>query len=564
MEEGFKDTSHPRILAATLLSDWVFSQHPKSVHQVIDLILDGLGLRYLLTSSNRRFGQGTALILPPKCGNEELVSYCFSMLQTKPPMDYEIDIVDLIKANSSVERAMNFWMQNVLGDVKDRGYWLQVGLHLGLLSQLDIDQLHTIMSDEPTSVTRLSTLLRGRRGDYCSSTEELFNSTLGAILAGVIKPLRQRRPDSILDLISHVLDPARYSMVFDMRHPIALQQFWASGQTMPFEKLNIEHIKSVPLYTKSQQCLEVAEIAIVEADRSTDEWASDLTPWDNLVEKVRSLWGDSWAVYQLANTAAGIKSTKETCIDATSLFETSKSLCRRARYARLRSGSPQWWHKQADLALVPADKMFLSLLLLNWASSTTLLANIDLIGSLLDSLTQQEWITLISSLRNCTPTSHGYGTSGLIAFNRDTLPPTLSLRAATAFALRAKQQQAKYIYKKYLSDYDGVDPIILEFCQREALDLENITSASWSPNLELIARSYSEGATFDTYAFQQIVRRSNIDKLPLEVAEQIVSHADHYPGHLVPLHGRIDRLRTEHATRQLKHRQYKSFPIVLP
>ena len=33
---------------------------------------------------------------------------------------------------------------------------------------------------------------------------------------------------------------------------------------------------------------------------------------------------------------------------------------------------------------------------------------------------------------------------------------------------------------------------------------------------------------------------------------------------LVPLHGRIDRLRTEHATRQLKHRQYKSFPTVLP
>src|SRR5208283_1437826 len=49
-EEGYSLISHPRILAATLLSDWVFAQHPKSVKEVIHLILDGIGLRFILNS----------------------------------------------------------------------------------------------------------------------------------------------------------------------------------------------------------------------------------------------------------------------------------------------------------------------------------------------------------------------------------------------------------------------------------------------------------------------------------------------------------------------------------
>src|SRR5262249_51686052 len=46
-EEGYRYLSHPRNLAVMLLSDWVFTQHPKSVQQVLDLIFDGDGLRYV-------------------------------------------------------------------------------------------------------------------------------------------------------------------------------------------------------------------------------------------------------------------------------------------------------------------------------------------------------------------------------------------------------------------------------------------------------------------------------------------------------------------------------------
>ena len=102
-EEGYCLISHPRVLAATLLSDWLFKQHPKSVRVVVELILDGLGLRYVLPSNSRRIGSGNPLVLPKGCGQEELIKHCFKILGDAPPKDYALDVIDLLKANATTD-----------------------------------------------------------------------------------------------------------------------------------------------------------------------------------------------------------------------------------------------------------------------------------------------------------------------------------------------------------------------------------------------------------------------------------------------------------------------------
>jgi len=82
-EEQLRVVSYPRLLAATLLSDWVFTQNPKSVQQVAELITNDSGLRLLLASFRRgsafrsRNAAPTELTLPPKCGRDELFSHLF-------------------------------------------------------------------------------------------------------------------------------------------------------------------------------------------------------------------------------------------------------------------------------------------------------------------------------------------------------------------------------------------------------------------------------------------------------------------------------------------------------
>ena len=87
---GFNVISHPRMLAATLLGDWVFTQNPRSVQQVVELTLQKESLRYVLAPfENRRIRPGVQnpLVLPPRCGRDELIKRCFEMLRGAPPRD---------------------------------------------------------------------------------------------------------------------------------------------------------------------------------------------------------------------------------------------------------------------------------------------------------------------------------------------------------------------------------------------------------------------------------------------------------------------------------------------
>jgi hypothetical protein len=75
-------------------------------------------------------------------------------------------------------------------------------------------------------------------------------------------------------------------------------------------------------------------------------WATNLSPWNNLVEIIRQGWGDVWICFHFANIASGIKSSSETYKEFSDLLDHSKDLCKRARYARLRAGQYSWWESK--------------------------------------------------------------------------------------------------------------------------------------------------------------------------------------------------------------------------
>jgi hypothetical protein len=73
VEEPFSHTSHPLVLAAMLLADWVFSQHPKSVATLVGLLLRGSGLRAVAAAMGPRARPNATLVLPKSSGRDELV-----------------------------------------------------------------------------------------------------------------------------------------------------------------------------------------------------------------------------------------------------------------------------------------------------------------------------------------------------------------------------------------------------------------------------------------------------------------------------------------------------------
>ena len=279
-EDGYKLVSHPRILAATLLSDWVFTQHPKSVQEVVALILDGIGLRYVLASNRRRVASGSPLVLPKGCGNTELLGRCFDVLESDPPRDYALDLLDLIGANAAPEEAVQHWrskMQNQNGASKAR--WIEFGLHLGALSRLGLDELEAILQDlDASSVLR--SLFRARRFDYFERNSESYALAIQAVLNREASGSRHPRSQNVLEVLDRSLSADRYAAAFSSPHPIPLSEILKSGvyigdTRVMISDLSAEGMPAAPDFPEVAKCRETilaAEVSIVARSCTNDVW----------------------------------------------------------------------------------------------------------------------------------------------------------------------------------------------------------------------------------------------------------------------------------------------------
>jgi len=348
---NFRRLSHPRTLAAILLSDWVFSQHPRSVSEVVKLITDGLGLRYLLASPSRRVGSGPAVVLPKRSGNDELVNKCFNMLRSNPARDFALDIIDLIRGNASKDEIQQKWNSEVQRtSAQGKATWFEYGLHLGVLALASGEMLDPLLSDARSDPALLPWLFRARRTEYIEVSEDRCAAMVDLILNGHIKHARPGK--SIIGTFAEVLSPWRYRAVEEYPRDAPLSAAWDGRRFSPIQ-LNSYRQDSAVL----AKCASVVRSAIEMSNKTVEEWSTQIAPWDALVETARAEWGDRWQLSILANAAAGIRSKTETCSIFSNLFDHSVSLCRRVRYARLRAGSAAWWGRTFERAVEPHERV---------------------------------------------------------------------------------------------------------------------------------------------------------------------------------------------------------------
>ena len=81
------------------------------MHKVAQMVIEGLGLRYLLGEGSQRRRFSKPLTLPKKGGQEELVRHCFAVLRDEPLGAFGLELLDLINANSSETERQDL-MQN--------------------------------------------------------------------------------------------------------------------------------------------------------------------------------------------------------------------------------------------------------------------------------------------------------------------------------------------------------------------------------------------------------------------------------------------------------------------
>lgn len=537
-EDGYRLVSHPRLLAAMLLSDWVFTQHPKSVREVVALILDGIGLRYILSSSSRRFGTGSPLILPKECGRDELVVHCFSILRKGPPLDYALDVIDVIRSNTPSDEIVDQWYKETVSQHgPGRAQWLHYGLQLGALGKIPLADLCTLLSDNVGYLDHTSTLFRARRFDYFEMNEINFENAILAILSRDIQSERGRRIQHALEMLTSAVDAARYAVAFHSASPRPLATLWDNSIWVHDRRMAISEFSKEKILEKFQfsgvdKFHQVVDLIERLARVSSKDWATLLTPWDTLIEESRKIWGDHWAFFHLANVSSGIKSKAETGKDFTDLLDPSKPLCGRARYARLRAGGASlWWKEQFNQAKDEIDSMFITLVVVTWSSWGTLAQVLTDIDDILERLSPDNWLRLYRSVEE-TLTLTQRSTERLFHLALDKINH-VGVRTLALFAKRSRNRME--LYSRYLSSYEGSDPVVLQFCQESALAQLKSGNPNWQHLLKVVEQSYKQGVISQAYEFQRLSRIERTEFLPMEIAQEITVNADRYPGFLVAI-----------------------------
>jgi NACHT domain-containing protein len=522
---GYKHTSHPQALAATLLSDWVFAQHPKSMKQVVSLILDGIGLRQV-TAVARWNRRDDILVLPKQSGNEELVERCFELLASGPPSDFARLLAELIRVNTTRDAATSRWLaeaRSLTG--ADLTRWIRYGLSLGVLSNLDDLQVEALFEDTVHTAERLTYLLRAGQLSFVEVREERLKVVVGRVLARN-PDMVFRRVSSVVDAFIQAISPHRYAIAFQHRSPIPLRECWHRYVA------NEPEVEEPPpiVGETAAKCREVILLGHALAGRQSAEWAKELGPWNELVESARELFGDQWALQVLANVAAGVRSKNETCDEAVDLHAREEPLCRRVRYARLRAGVSGWWESQLLSTTDEEDVQFALLVLITWAGPTVLNKHADLLDEKLRSLSTERWLILNEALQN--------GSYRLDSERRDISlawsdSQALSERTIVALGTRVSEGDRTAWFRARLRNYSGNDQAVLEFCQRSALIAALEDPMSWEQWLPVMAGSYGKGITSDRYYGHKFARAIQSQSLPQGTAEHIMTNCESYPAELV-------------------------------
>jgi hypothetical protein len=525
--DAYKFLNYPRLLTATLLNDWVFAQNIRTVRDALTIIVQGTGLRYFISSQRGE----VVLQLPNKNGRQELVEKCFAVLGTYPPLDYANDLIRIIEANASGQEALTYWnSHNSSSASKKSTKWLQYGLHLGVLAKLPIDTLTKYLEDETQLKERIHLFIKAKRWDVLESSEEYYEQAVNYILTSgeIINTTRTRKnPSSLEQFISSI----NHNKYFDFQFRTSserLNEVWLRSGT---GRSKIENeAPSRPSYPIAIKCDKISELAEELAKLSVSKWQSTLAPLEQLTQAILDEFGNVWMANLFALRAATLKLPK-LIVKENELFDSSKSICHRVRYATEHRGGVAWWNKQLDLIESQEDTMLFLVVLFTWATPAvvkSLLPNLDI---LVDSLPTQKWYNLFDAIRAHRWEGPGQRNKAKSQELVDALPKNVSDRTVLCVAVRLELEVERALYRAKLLNYSGHDHRILSVCQWFAGHGLFSEPNNLRPYLNLIKRGYHQGVDQSEY-WTSMSMRGYYLSFDLHVAEVIAAHPEEYPSFL--------------------------------
>lgn len=258
------------------------------------------------------------------------------------------------------------------------------------------------------------------------------------------------------------------------------------------------------------------------------KWMSSAEPWETLIENGRRIFGDKAVFNILATLAAGIKSTEDRFTEFEVLTDCTKSLLRRIRSARLKSGNISWWKNQIESS---TDLPLTLLVFFTWCTPRTLVNLIPVIEEKLRELGDCGLEALFLDLEKTTRISklNTVQTRQLIS---DLQSRNSSDVLNYIISLRLSYNNTSDFVNQFLLDYAGNNKKILQ------LKLETLLQGFLSGNYKFDMIQRIKAAYLSTNNFHQTYYmfhhyNHQVVNIPYETAKTIVEDAKNLPRILV-------------------------------
>jgi hypothetical protein len=526
--ELLKHTNYIRSVTAELLSDFVFSDYPKLLKDVIKVITSGIDIGSILNVKNN-FGT-ESLTLPIDCGRKELNEECFSALSKFPTSDYADELLTIIGDND-IDNTTK-WIdlsKNYTGDQLDK--WLSYGRQMQILHNVeDVILKEIITKDGEVTNYRLRILLESNKWNLIDANQNWKSKSLENVLNGKIAFTDyQNRNLPFFGLIvlfnPYILKSmlgghfTNHSLTFANhinrrmfgRRSVNNQEF---SNVIKLRSVNDEIDKAIEAFYKSVSALFPSNV---------DNWINSLDLWSILIDNGVEIFGDQWLFKVTAVMGAGIKSLEETYLEINSLHDNAYPLSQRTRSARLRSGQVAWWKNELDSS---PDPTFSLLILLTWGTAKTLIELAEEIDIKLKKLDREDYSQLQNGLKKTADLSHFnvLQQKQITTFfqekkSSDNFLYLISLR----FPDSTRNKYIKTFFHDYAGDSRTINCVILDYAIMKFLDSESVDS------LEKIRKLYVKLADYRFNLYRFYDRKH----LSYENAKVIMEDCKSYPKILV-------------------------------
>lgn len=381
-------THYPRTITSQILSDYVFTQKPKKMLEVVKILVDGINIGNVINQTERARG-GERLLLPNECGRSEVTNECFRRLADFPYSDYAFELIGI--ANNNYYQNLESWTSIAvsLDEPEKISKWLEYGYRLQLIHKIDANVLIELLSSaEGADVARrVQVVISGNRQKLFDDDPSLKKAAIDLVVSNRVHVIQRSKIDSAIGFLAAVLRPSIVKDIVRIApRTLSLKNYlnMTADREADYDIFDFPCVDDIDKAVKkfSDEVSGILEDDLVDFSRN-------IAPWDDLVEAARSHFGENWNFCVMAAISGGMKYTIEIDERFSSLSDHALSLCKRARAARLKSGNIKYWSEQ----FISAPKLSL-LLFFTWATPRAITHLLDEFVAAVNKLVDEDLIDL--------------------------------------------------------------------------------------------------------------------------------------------------------------------------